>query len=118
MSFATAVAVNSEFTKSVVKRTWPNLEKTTELRVVHPCVPIDEADLQQQRKRGGGKTKMITAKEADHAVEEIVDWKDDKIILSINRFERKKDIELAIKAFAAVPESRRQGVRLVIAGKS
>ncbi|PNY29815.1 Alpha-1,3/1,6-mannosyltransferase alg-2 [Tolypocladium capitatum] len=41
---------------------------------------------------------------------------DEKMILSINRFERKKDIGLAIKAFAAIPEADREGVRLVLAG--
>ncbi|PKS05556.1 hypothetical protein jhhlp_008073 [Lomentospora prolificans] len=114
MSFATAVAVNSEFTKGVVKRTWPKLEKTTELRVVHPCVAVDEA--MQGKGKKADKSKMIMDNDSDNTVEEIVDWKDDKIILSINRFERKKDIELAIKAFAAIPENKRQGVRLVIAG--
>lgn len=39
-----------------------------------------------------------------------------KVILSINRFERKKDIGLAVKAFAAIPEDLRRGVRLILAG--
>jgi len=128
MSFATAVAVNSEFTKGVVRRTWPKLERTTELRVVHPCVAVEELEEEGEKKskkkakgKKAGKGKMITEKEADKdtsVVEEIVEWKDEKAILSINRFERKKDVGLAIKAFAAIPEERREGVRLIIAGKS
>jgi glycosyltransferase involved in cell wall biosynthesis len=43
-------------------------------------------------------------------------WKDRKIILSINRFERKKDIGLAIKAYAGLGNTGRNGVRLVLAG--
>lgn len=96
MGFAQAVAVNSEFTKGVVRGTWPRLERHVELRVVHPCVAV----------------------EAEEDVQEIVEWKDERVVLSINRFERKKDIALAIRAFAAVPEERRKGVRLVIAGAS
>lgn len=99
MGFAQAVAVNSEFTKGVVRETWPGLEGRVELRVVHPCVAIDEVP-------------------AKGDVEEIVEWREEKMVLSINRFERKKDVALAIKAFAAIPEARRKGVRLVIAGMS
>ncbi|SPO03536.1 related to mannosyltransferase alg2 [Cephalotrichum gorgonifer] len=98
MGFAQAVAVNSEFTKGVVRRTWPSLERHVELRVVHPCVAVDDEDKPAQE------------------VGEIVEWRDEKVVLSINRFERKKDVALAIRAFAAIPEERRQGVRLVIAG--
>jgi alpha-1,3/alpha-1,6-mannosyltransferase len=45
-------------------------------------------------------------------------WKDTGIILSINRFERKKDVALAIKAYAGLSREKRKGVRLVIAGMS
>lgn len=97
MGFAQAVAVNSEFTRGVVRATWPALEGRVDLRVVHPCVALDEVP-------------------AKGDVEELVEWKEEKMVLSINRFERKKDVALAIKAFAAIPEARRKGVRLVIAG--
>ena len=96
MGFAQGVAVNSEFTKGVVRRTWPRLEKHVELRVVYPCVAVDAPE--------------------DDNVKEIAEWKGEKVVLSINRFERKKDIALAIRAFAAIPDDRRKGVRLVIAG--
>lgn len=99
MGFATSVAVNSEFTKSVVAKTWPRLSKATNMRVVYPCVDI------------GGKEKELRKN-----AEKVLDG--EKVILSINRFERKKDIDLAIRAFAAVPEKQRKNVRLVIAGTS
>ena len=87
MGFADAVAVNSNFTRGIVAKTWPSLDVDT--KVVYPCVdtaiPASEAALPG----------------------------DKKTILSINRFERKKDIALAIKAFAKIPTN---GVRLVLAG--
>jgi len=43
-------------------------------------------------------------------------WQDRDIILSINRFEKKKDIGLAIKAFAGLGKNGRKNVRLVCAG--
>ncbi|KAM0351572.1 hypothetical protein ACHAPU_002580 [Fusarium lateritium] len=97
MGFASAVAVNSGFTKGVVERTWPNLKKRTELKVVYPCV-----DTEVQEAEGVGN--------------EDLQFQGDKIILSINRFERKKDVGLAIKAFAAIPEAERKGCQLILAG--
>ncbi|KAF4450138.1 hypothetical protein F53441_6695 [Fusarium austroafricanum] len=97
MGFASAVAVNSGFTKGVVNRTWPNLKKRTETKVVHPCVDTE-------------------AKETEDVGDGDAPFKGEKIILSINRFERKKDIGLAIKAFAAIPEAERKGCRLILAG--
>ncbi|KJZ72733.1 Alpha-1,3 alg-2 [Hirsutella minnesotensis 3608] len=98
MGFSQAIAVNSNFTRSVVDATWPSLKTMTDIKVVYPCVdtqaPIDESQPSWAKVLGGHQ----------------------KILLSINRFERKKDIGLALKAFAAVPEAERQGVRLVLAG--
>ncbi|KAI0131341.1 glycosyltransferase family 4 protein [Daldinia grandis] len=96
MSFADAVAVNSEFTKGVVGRTWPRLlEGGMELQVVYPCVDTREKDMREH-----GKPL----------------WNGKKFLLSINRFERKKDIALAIRAFAGLSPQARKDVRLVVAG--
>lgn len=94
MSFADAIAVNSKFTRGVVGRTWPSLVRGRELKVVYPCIdtrPKEEAS-------------------------DIV-WSEGDIILSINRFERKKDVALAIKAFAGLSKTQRKGIKLVIAGR-
>ena len=99
MGFAQGVAVNSEFTRGVVARTWPGLGSRVKIRVVYPCV-----DVGKETELGKGK-----------ASERLLDGQ--KVVLSINRFERKKDIGLAMKAFAAVPEEQRGDARLVIAGK-
>ncbi|KAH7179502.1 uncharacterized protein B0J16DRAFT_374525 [Fusarium flagelliforme] len=97
MGFASAVAVNSGFTKGIVNQTWPNLKKRTETKVVYPCV---DTEVKEKEDVGDGD----------------IPFKGEKVILSINRFERKKDIGLAIKAFAAIPEAERKGCRLILAG--
>jgi alpha-1,3/alpha-1,6-mannosyltransferase len=105
MGFADAVAVNSEFTKGIVEGMWKGLgAKTGGLRVVYPCVDTvpKESDLMLKISEGKGEDGVAFAGE--------------KVVLSINRFERKKDVGLAIRAFAALPEAKRKGVRLVIAG--
>ncbi|KAI1095387.1 glycosyltransferase family 4 protein [Rostrohypoxylon terebratum] len=95
MSFADAIAVNSTFTKGVVSRTWPALARRKKLDVVYPCV-----DIKPKPKSEAGRPL----------------WKGKKFLLSINRFERKKDIALAVRAFAGLSKEARKGVRLVVAG--
>jgi alpha-1,3/alpha-1,6-mannosyltransferase len=96
MSFADSIAVNSGFTKSVVSKQWPDLAAAKQLDIVYPCVDIAE------KKWDDGDSGLV--------------WRDTNIILSINRFEEKKNIGLAIKAFARLPKRAREGVRLVVAG--
>jgi alpha-1,3/alpha-1,6-mannosyltransferase len=97
MSFADSVAVNSGFTKSVVGKVWPELVKKKDLQIVYPCVDTKE------KKTEGGDSPVRA-------------WNDKNILLSINRFEKKKDIGLAIKGYAGLEEHGRKGVRLVLAG--
>ena len=94
------VVVNSGFTKGVVESVWNDLGGVRGIGVVYPCV-----DTKQRRdpKEQADQGKL---------------WDGKKIILSINRFERKKDVGLAIKAFAGLGVESRRGVRLVIAGKN
>ncbi|KAJ0125071.1 glycosyltransferase family 4 protein [Diaporthe amygdali] len=98
MGFADAIAVNSKFTRGVVSRTWPSLARSRDLKVVYPCI-----DIRPPGKGGEGKDGGLI-------------WEHGDIILSINRYERKKDIALAIKAYAGLPKHKRNGVKLVIAG--
>lgn len=97
MGASDKIVVNSGFTKSVASRTFPAL--AGHFDVIYPCVDaIDEqADLKaaQEERLWNGKFK---------------------ILLSINRFERKKDIALAIRAYKALTAEERQGSRLVVAG--
>ena len=93
---ADRVVVNSGFTKGVVENIWKGLGGERGVGVVYPCVDTREDDRVQD------DSKPL--------------WKDKKLLLSINRFERKKDVGLAIKAFAGLDPKDREGARLVIAG--
>ena len=87
------IVVNSKFTGGVVKRIFPSLSSRA-LKVVYPCVDTSSAN-QLQRKAM---------------------WPNRKLVLSINRFEKKKDVALAVKAFATHYDSNRKSALLVIAG--
>lgn len=100
MGGADRVVVNSGFTKGVVEGVWRGLGGERGVGIVYPCVDV------------AGK------KETDDDREGAVLWKDRKVVLSINRFELKKDVGLAIRAFARLdPEARRQA-KLVVAGRT
>ncbi|KEF53951.1 alpha-1,3/alpha-1,6-mannosyltransferase [Exophiala aquamarina CBS 119918] len=87
------IVVNSTFTKSVASRVWPSLASS--FGVIYPCVNA----------------------ETDEPVEQEPLWNNQfKILLSINRFERKKDISLAIRAYNDLSAADRKGTRLIIAG--
>ncbi|KAH7394913.1 mannosyltransferase [Phaeosphaeria sp. MPI-PUGE-AT-0046c] len=88
------IVVNSNFTKSVFAEAFPSLKHRSP-GVVYPCV--DTA--------AGGATS-----------EQQPLWPGKKVLLSINRFEKKKDIALAIRAYAGLSHVERTNARLVIAG--
>ncbi|KAM7220901.1 hypothetical protein V8F06_003795 [Rhypophila decipiens] len=99
MGFADAIAVNSGFTKGVVSRTWPSLAKKKYLKIVYPCIDVKSSSTKPTNDEIGP-----------------LPWKKTGVILSINRFERKKDIALAIRAFALLPKTKRKEAKLIIAG--
>lgn len=94
---ADGLVVNSRFTREVFAKSFVRLAGR-QPGVVYPCVD----------------TKVETGDEKDGR-ERL--WGGKKILLSINRFERKKGVELALKAFAALNENERRDARLVVAGK-
>lgn len=96
MGFADSIAVNSSFTKGIVSKTWPSLASKRSLEVVYPCIDV---------------RPPTSSDESD-----VLPWTKSGIILSINRFERKKDISLAIKAFASLSPEQRGKAKLIIAG--
>ena len=99
MGFADSIAVNSSFTKGIVSRTWPSLAAKRSLEVVYPCIDVRPA--------------TSPSAEPDTSV---LPWTSSGIILSINRFERKKDISLAIRSFASLSPAQRGNSKLIIAG--
>lgn len=104
MRAADRVVVNSHFTRAVVEGVWGWLKQggpeEEGVGVVYPCVHMEEGELEGGE--GGEGEKVL--------------WKEKKVILSINRFERKKGIELALRAFERMGEREKEGSRLVIAG--
>ena len=111
---ADKVVVNSLFTKGIFHDAFPGLfdgarknqngELVGEVSVVYPCVGADTFTEESNK-------NSVTAEDG---LEGLFDGK--KIILSINRFEEKKDISLVIRAFARMDESLRNETRLVVAG--
>lgn len=88
------IVVNSNFTKTVFAKAFPSLQHRKP-GVVHPCVDINDGT---------------------HLDEIMPLWKGKKVLLSINRFEKKKDVALAVKAFSGLSPSERCDARLVVAG--
>ena len=99
---ADRVIVNSYFTKGVVEQIWPGLGGEHGVGVIYPCVDT-KRKLRQDVSPATGR-------------EEQEMWTDKRVILSINRFERKKNLALAIRAFGGLQASERAGARLVVAG--
>lgn len=98
MSASDRVVANSNFSRGVVRDVFGS-DKLGDVEVVYPCVDTNA---------GAG----IPGKEPEDAL-----WGGKKILLSINRFERKKDMGLAIRAYNGLGAGKRKGTRLVIAGK-
>ncbi|KAF2755392.1 UDP-Glycosyltransferase/glycogen phosphorylase [Pseudovirgaria hyperparasitica] len=94
------IVVNSNFTKSVFAQVFPRL-KQRQPGVVYPCVDTEQNDVHH------GETPI------DHGDQL---WGGIKTLLSINRFEAKKDVGLAIRAFAGLDQTERLNSRLIIAG--
>ncbi|CDO92126.1 unnamed protein product [Kluyveromyces dobzhanskii CBS 2104] len=96
MRIADVILVNSNFTKGVFARTFRSL--VVDPKVVYPCVNLEEEEVLP----------------IDTDLVQKVIKNDDKYYLSINRYERKKNIELAINAFAQSNE--RDSHKLIISG--
>lgn len=95
------IVVNSNFTKGIFHNTFTRLSDV-DPGVIYPCVDIKAA-----------------ADEDKSSDKEIIDFfKGSKFFLSINRFERAKNIDLAIRAFAQLKSKlpANEKPRLVVAG--
>lgn len=89
-----SIVVNSKYTRSVYRSTFPWF-RLRSLRVIYPCVDT----------KGSERSDLPTSL-----------WPDKKILLSINRFEGKKDLSLAVEAYAGLSVQERSQAKLVIAG--
>lgn len=99
---ADVVFVNSEFTAGVFAEAFPTLHR----RGIAPAVLYPPLNLQDQDllAEGAESTPPACVRAGEF------------LLLSINRFERKKNIDLAVRALAALPEGLRQRSRLILAG--
>lgn len=93
-----SIAVNSHYTASVFKTAFTTLSARTPT-IIYPCVKPDETPAIPSR------TPLYPYLTTPRT-----------ILLSINRFERKKNIELALSAFAHLPPPLRARTLLVLAG--
>jgi alpha-1,3/alpha-1,6-mannosyltransferase len=84
---ADSIVVNSKYTRSVYRSTFPWF-RIRSLRVIYPCVDTEVT------KEASSPSSL---------------WPEKKLLLSINRFEGKKDLSLAVEAYAGK-------ARLVLAG--
>lgn len=91
---ADSIVVNSKYTRSVYRSTFPWF-RIRSLRVIYPCVD----------------TEVVEQASSPSSL-----WPDKKLLLSINRFEGKKDLSLAVEAYAGLSKQERSKARLVLAG--
>ncbi|KAI9774002.1 MAG: Alpha-1,3-mannosyltransferase-like protein [Geoglossum umbratile] len=101
---ADSLVVNSRFTASVFHEVFPGL-RGRKPEVVYPCVNTMDT---LARKTVGEKVEITDGEGFGIGGR--------KVILSINRFEKKKDVGLAIKAFAGLSDKEKGVARLVVAG--
>ncbi|KAF9115076.1 Alpha-1,3-mannosyltransferase-like protein [Mortierella sp. AM989] len=103
---ADTIVVNSKFTANIFKESFKMLRQVPE--VLYPSIQFDKFD------------RVVDQSSSEIRV--LVGNEDKIIFLSLNRYERKKDINLAIHAFARlwknsnIGSTRQQSIRLVIAG--
>ena len=100
---ASQVVCNSNFTKDVFCKSFPSIGIMP--KVVYPCISRTDLDANQIAK-------------VDELRKSEDSFRDKRILLSINRFERKKNIALAIDAFALLHHSNIDTTQLtlVVAG--
>ncbi|KAG7562058.1 hypothetical protein FFLO_02530 [Filobasidium floriforme] len=96
------VLANSSFTARVYDRAFPTLKQKP--RVVYPCIKVEQyVGLDPAETNNDKNVQMIRSDKAT--------------FVSLNRFEAKKNIELALEAFSLVKKDRPNGsMRLVVAG--
>ncbi|KAI5282669.1 Alpha-1,3-mannosyltransferase-like protein, partial [Ascosphaera acerosa] len=124
MSAADKVVSNSQFSRRTTLDVFGS--KVGDVGVVYPCVDTEtetETEAEAKASAPAADGKDVTRATDDAGVAALLRDTDDdefwprkKVLLSINRFERKKNIGLAIHAFHQLGEKGRAGARLVLAG--
>jgi alpha-1,3/alpha-1,6-mannosyltransferase len=115
---ADKILVNSEFTKEIVQNCFPKTAISKQLDVLYPAVgdPLLGRSTRLPKAERRYSSRFPPLGHFDDPLIGWFSWFKRKIVLSINRFERKKGLNLAIQAFAKCKQARKQGSLLVIAG--
>nr|CCC90112.1 putative glycosyltransferase ALG2 [Trypanosoma congolense IL3000] len=102
MNHATSIVSNSRFSRAVTVSVFPTLASRidAEFDIFYPPVSLAVA----QGAHGAGDATQFTGEELEPLRRVLVDR---SVVLSINRYERKKNLALAIEAFALVMSSGR-----------
>lgn len=114
---ADMILVNSHFTEAHFRRVFPHI--VCRPQVVYPAV--DELEYTHERVQQALVEYERSCKDVDShfrcsLVQRLVQADDRPILLSINRFEAKKNIVLALHTVAHLRQMRRDRVRLLCAG--
>jgi alpha-1,3/alpha-1,6-mannosyltransferase len=137
MPLADVVLVNSKFTQQTVLQEFPSLHES-ELQILYPALDtkaIDDAHQEHQEQQPNtnnnkNRLRMMDSdgREEIDAEEDDVEYDDTKIcpynhhtncvtIVSLNRYERKKKIEIILQAFALIKDEYPPNtVQIIIAG--
>eukprot|EP01122_Echinamoeba_exundans_P013833 TRINITY_DN6101_c0_g1_i1.p1 TRINITY_DN6101_c0_g1~~TRINITY_DN6101_c0_g1_i1.p1 ORF type:complete len:343 (+),score=44.23 TRINITY_DN6101_c0_g1_i1:104-1132(+) len=98
-AFADRILVNSKFTANVFAQTFRHIRQTP--TVLYPCVDPSQYAFADQTPRSPPRSP---SKRRAAAAAKAPEAKKDTVLLSLNRFERKKNIALAIDALKLVVE--------------
>jgi alpha-1,3/alpha-1,6-mannosyltransferase len=97
MRYADMITVNSKFTQQTVRTTFPSLQHV-DLPILYPALEIPPAT-EQQEVTSSSSSKQSTTKRTN-------------LIVSLNRFERKKNLGLLIEAMAWIVQQQQQSSSL------
>jgi alpha-1,3/alpha-1,6-mannosyltransferase len=127
LSTSDKIMVNSEFTSKQFQRTFYRLARIP--RVVYPGIDLQESSdahiASQLAKLTANETKNPTTdpgvESVQKAIRTIIQSEDRPTLISINRFEAKKNVALALETFVQVQkeyaaQGNSQKLRLVLAG--
>ncbi|KAL5961672.1 Alpha-13/16-mannosyltransferase ALG2 [Taenia solium] len=105
-SLADTLVVNSRFTGDVFKQTFPSL-KNRELKILYPVPNTDNLVLPREicEKALNASYHPPNAEAALQSLQEVLGVRPKLMFLSVNRYERKKNIQLAFESFALLKEN-------------
>ncbi|PWN99135.1 UDP-Glycosyltransferase/glycogen phosphorylase [Tilletiopsis washingtonensis] len=113
------ILVNSEFTQRQFGKSFPRLRR--EPRVLYPGIDAEHYDAQGVKQAVDALGELGSASSVRHCIRDLCMGTDVPTLVSINRFEAKKNVALALEAFAQrVKEQNKSGkkqpLRLVVVG--